>query len=331
MKVADLLESRRAQWRELEQLCDRANHWLRKRMPASEVLRFSTLYRAACADLALADAYQLPPATIEYLHQLVGRAHNQLYRGEALTFRGWFHELFVVVPRRLRADRCLWLASGIFWGIFLLTGVLAFVTPDFAERVLSKDQITAVEDMYSKPVDRSLGEGGMAGSVMGGFYINNNCGIGLQCFAYGLLLGIGGLYETIFNAVILGTVFGYMAKSQHAGNFFQFVTAHGPFELTAIVLCAAAGMRLGFSVIWTNGLTRIASLRQAGKEAMSTVWAAMALFVMAAGIEGFVSPSALPYAVKAAVAILSTVLLLVYFFVLGCGKRGDGGAFAKQP
>ena len=101
MKVADLLESRREQWRELEQLCARMNHWRRKRMPAADILQFSSLYRAACADLALADAYQLPPATVEYLHQLVGRAHNQLYRGEALTFRTWFHELFVVVPRRL--------------------------------------------------------------------------------------------------------------------------------------------------------------------------------------------------------------------------------------
>ena len=98
-------------------------------MPAADVLRFSALYRAACADLALADAYQLPPATIEYLHQLVGRAHNQLYRGEALTFRGWFHELFVAVPRRLRADRCLWLAAGLFWGFFLLTAALAFLPP----------------------------------------------------------------------------------------------------------------------------------------------------------------------------------------------------------
>lgn len=320
MKVADLLESRRAQWRELEQLCDRANHWLRKRMPAAEALRFSTLYRAACADLALADAYQLPPATIEYLHQLVGRAHNQLYRGEALTFRGWFHSLFIVAPQRLRADRCLWLAAAVFWGLFLLAAVLALVKPDFAESVLGKDQIFALELMYSQPADYDLSQGGAHGSVMGGFYIYNNCSVGLQCFAFGLLLGIGGLYQTVFNAVMCGASFGYMARSPHAENFFHFVTAHGPFELTAVVLCAAAGMRLGFSVIATNGLTRIASLRLAAKEAMVTLWAAMALFVMAAGIEGFVSPSALPYPVKAAVAILSIVLLVVYFFVLG---RGD--------
>jgi uncharacterized membrane protein SpoIIM required for sporulation len=321
MKVADLLESRRTQWRELEQLCARTNRWWRQRMPAADVLRFSELYRAACADLALADAYQLPPATVEYLHQLVGRAHNQLYRGEALTFRGWFHELFTVVPRRLRADRCLWLAMGIFWGAFLLAGILAFTTPGFAERVVGKDQMIAMEEMYSKPVQRDLAEGGNLGSGMGGFYIFHNGGIGLQCFAFGLLLGIGGLYETFFNAVVLGAVFGFMAKSPHRENFFQFVTAHGPFELTAVVLCAAAGMRLGFSVVSTHGLTRTASLRLAAKESMSVVWAALVLFVLAAGIEGFLSPSSAPYAIKAAVAILSCILLLFYFLVLGRWKR----------
>ena len=247
--------------------------------------------------------------------------HNQLYRGEALTFRGWFREMFVAVPQRLRADRCLWLAAGVFWGLFLLTAVLAFVTPEFAEHVLPKETLMQLEDMFSKPAERGLVEGGQSGSAMGGFYIFNNCGIGLQCFAFGLFLGIGGLYETIFNAMILGTVFGFMAKSPHAENFFHFVTAHGPFELTAVVLCAAAGMRLGFSVVWTHGLTRIESLRRAAKEAMSTVWAALVLFALAAGIEGFVSPSSLPYAVKAAVAILSCALLVVYFFVLGRGKR----------
>jgi uncharacterized membrane protein SpoIIM required for sporulation len=131
------------------------------------------------------------------------------------------------------------------------------------------------------------------------------------------LLGIGGLYVTLYNAAILGTCFGFMAKSPHAENFYQFVTAHGPFELTAIVLCAAAGLRLGFSLVDTRGLTRAASLRRAADESMATIWAAVVLFVMAAGIEAFVSPSAAPYAIKAAVAVLSCVLLVFYFFVLG--------------
>ena len=122
-----------------------------------------------------------------------------------------------------------------------------------------------LEDMYSGPPELGLADGGGMGNAMGGFYIWNNCGIGLECFAFGLLLGIGGLYETIFNAVLLGTVFGFMARSPHAANLFHFVTAHGPFELTAVVLCAAAGMRLGFSVVAAHGLTRSESLRRAGE------------------------------------------------------------------
>ena len=90
-----------------------------------------------------------------------------------------------------------------------------------------------------------------------------------------------------------------------------------PFELTAVVLCAAAGLRLGFSLVDTHGLTRAASLRRAAEESTSTIWAAVVLFMLAAGIEAFVSPSAAPYAVKAAVAVLSCVLLAFYFFVLG--------------
>jgi uncharacterized membrane protein SpoIIM required for sporulation len=321
MKVADLLQLRREQWRELEKLCSQMDRWRRSRLAPADVLRFSALYRAACADLALADAHQLPPATVEYLHQLVGRAHNQLYRGEAMTLRAWFRELFVVVPRRLFADRCLWLAAAVFWGTFLLSAAMTYSTDGFAERLVGKDQLMAIEDSFSDPVRRSFAEGGSQGSGMGGFYVYHNGSIGLRCFAFGMLLGIAGLYETIFNAAVLGVFFGFMAKSPNAENFFQFVTAHGPFELTAIVLCAAAGMRLGFSVINTGGLTRIDSLRKAAKEAMSTVWAALALFVLAAGIEAFVSPSAAPYAVKAGVAIVSCALLLFYFVVLGYPRR----------
>lgn len=317
MKVVDLLELRRAQWRELEQLCSQMEKRWRRTVSAASATRFAALYRAACADLALADAYQLPPTTINYLHHLVGRAHNQLYRSQMFNLRNWFRDLFVVVPRRLLADRCLWLAAAVFWGVFILAGVLAYTTPDFAEHVLGKQQMNQLEEMYSEPAHRNLLEGGDLGSGMAGFYIYNNVGIGLRCFAFGLLLGIGGLYVTLFNAAMLGACFGFMARMPQANNFYEFVTAHGPFELSAIVLCAAAGMRLGFSMVDTRGLTRAASLRRAAGEAMPTMWTAVVLFVLAAMIEGFLSPSMAPYAVKAAVAILSSILLLAYLFILG--------------
>jgi len=47
------------------------------------------------------------------------------------------------------------------------------------------------------------------------------------------------------------------------------------------------------------------------------VGAAMVMFFMAAMIEGFLSPSGLPYEVKMGVALVSSCLLGVYFIVLG--------------
>ena len=204
------------------------------------------------ADLALADAYQLPPATIQYLHQLVGRAHNQLYRQDSLPRRGWYHELFVNVPQRLYADGCLRLAFAIFWGVFLLCAD-CLARSRFAPRIVGKEDLLIVEQHYSYPVDEPPADE-QAGKA--GFFLGHNATIGLRCFAFGLLAGIGGLYETVFNASRLGAMFGYMVHSPSATNFFHFVTAHGPFELTAVVLMAAAGMRLGFSMIDTGGHSR---------------------------------------------------------------------------
>jgi len=317
MKVSDLLASRRESWRELELLCSRLEG--RDRPHGEIIARFSSLYRAACADLALADAYQLPPATIEYLHGVVGRAHNQLYRSRRFRFDTWARRLLVDVPRQLYRDGALRLAFFVFWGMFLLSLWLAYTVPNFAQQLLDEDTVHQLNEHFST-APRSHGtpvHGGMAG-----FYIFNNIGIGLRCFAFGLAFGVGGLFITLFNASFLGAVFGYMVSTPQRPNFLEFITAHGPFELTAIVFSAAAGMRLGFSLVDTGGWTRSASLRRAGQETMPTMGAAMILFALAALIEAFLSPSAAPYGVKAAVAVVSAAILTFYVLVLGRPRRG---------
>jgi uncharacterized membrane protein SpoIIM required for sporulation len=313
MKVSELLESRRSNWSELERLCGTMEGSSRRKAPARTLTRFSTLYRAACADLALADAYQLPPGMVHYLHQLVGRAHNQLYRTRTFDTATWHQELLVKVPQRLYADNSLRLAFCIFWGVFLLAMLMAYTSPPFARQVLGSIFLEKLEEDFSKSV---VNPG--FGSAKAAFYIMHNTGIGLKCFAFGLLFGIGGLYMTISNAAMLGAAFGHMARLPgHRDHFFHFVTAHGPFELTAIVLSAAAGMRLGFALVETKGYTRAASLRRAAGQAMPTMCAAMLMFLLAALIEGFLSPSAAPYELKAAVAVVSAGILMYYFVILG--------------
>lgn len=322
MKVAELLEDRRQNWQELERLCDELQNRRRKNLAPSAISRFESLYRAACADLALADAYQLPPNTVQYLHRLVGRAHNQLYRSRRFDWQSWGHKLLHEVPQRIFSDRCVQVAFVLFWSIFILSGIMASwkdAFPRYAETVLTRGGIEQLEQSFSQSLkDRPISDN----QVMAGFYIWHNTSIGLKCFAMGVFV-IPGVATMLFNAAYLGAAFGYMARPdiEEGKNFFEFVTAHGPFELTAIVLSAGAGLRLGMSYLNTLGLTRADSMRRTATDAMPIMGAAMAMFFAAALIEGFVSPSSLPYWLKALVAILSSGMLTFYFLILGFPRR----------
>lgn len=362
MKVSELLEKRRSNWRELERLCDSMQRMFGSN-PA-QVRRFSELYRAALADLALAEAFHLPPATVRYLHQLVGRARNQLYRSRRFAFRHWANIFFYQVPQQIFRDPCIHLAIALFWGLFFISAFLAYsdAWPNFTESMLTADQTRALEEMYREPISGpDRGRDASINFFMSGFYISHNTGIGLQCFVGGLLL-VPGIYITAFNAAVLGASFGHMANDPVAGpNFFHFVTAHGPFELTAIVLSAGAGLRLGVSWLirdpsetppprktnwrvpflpafigrplgyWIDSfamrvnfarLTRSGSILTAARSALPIMGASVVLFFLAALTEGFLSPSSAPYAVKAIFAIVSSGLIMFYFVTLGFPRGG---------
>lgn len=318
MRVADRLAQREASWRELDQLLLRLDDRSIRKASSGELLRLSELYRSTCTDLMLADSHNLPRDTVSYLHGLVGRAHNTLYRAKGFHFHDWGKLLFGEAPRRLRSDPALRISALAFWGMFLICGLLAAGRPGFARKVVGQDALEQIDSMYSEPIQAKRGmQGGRNDAFMAGFYIKNNTSIGLQCFAWGLCFGLGSLYVLMSNGIILGTMFGHMATSTNAVNFFTFVTAHGPFELTAVVFSGAAGLRLGWGLIDTQGETRVASLHREARRALPTVGAAVVLFFLAAFLEGFVSPSTLPYWVKASIAIFCALLLILYLAVGG--------------
>ena len=176
------------------------------------------------------------------------------------------------MPRRLRADRFLRVALLLFWGLFFFSFELSPALARLREQLRRQTGAPRSSPEFFPTLDS---KNGVSSSFMVGFYIHHNTSIGLECFALGLLFGVGGLVALVFNAVQLGAVFGYMSTVPEWHVFSQFVTAHGPFELTAIALSAAAGMRLGFALIDTHGLSRSEAPRQAGREAMPVMGAAM--------------------------------------------------------
>lgn len=320
MKISEIIERRTPDWRELEADIAWISGNKRSKLDPGRVAAFARRYRAACSDLSQAISMRFPEGTTRYLHQLVAEAHTQLYRSESFRIRNWLSSLFVEVPARILADPCTWIAFFLFWSLFLGSLAAAALHPDFAVAVVGESALSNMDSMYAQPIgDKAQAD---SRAVMTGFYVFNNAGIGLQCFASGIFLGVGSLVTLAFNAIFLGAIFGHMLTSPASDNFRDFVTAHGPFELTAVVLAAAAGLRLGWAILDTKGWSRAESLRRTGPRALEMAGVATILFLLAAYIEGFFSPLSIAYGYKVVMAVATSLVLIFYIVILGLKNRG---------
>lgn len=273
-------------------------------------------WRALCADLSRARSLDLPADTTAWLDGLAARTHDTLY---GVRPRGGASPLALLlrdVPRELRAEwRLLLLSAALFFIPMLLGCFGALESEAFATRVLPQGQLDAVESMYRDP----QGRGGFANDVsMTGFYVYNNIGIAFRCFATGALFGAGSVFYLAYNGLVLGVVFGHLVRVGSGGNLISFVVSHGPWELLAIVVAGAAGLRLGWSLVVTNGLRRMDSLRLAGPGLFRLVTGAAAMLAVAALIEGLWSAGPAALEVKVGVGVAGLVLIGVW---AGLGGR----------
>src|SRR5262249_56645652 len=98
-----------------------------------------------------------------------------------------------------------------------------------------------------------------------------------RCFAAGLFAGLGGLFFLAYNGVFSGALAGYLASRGLSPTFFSFIVTHAAFELTAIVLSGAAGLRIGHALLAPGRYSRLHSLVLARRETVNLPYGAAAL------------------------------------------------------
>jgi uncharacterized membrane protein SpoIIM required for sporulation len=179
-----------------------------------------------------------------------------------------------------------------------------------------------MQEMYGEGIEK-LGPKRQADTDVGmfGYYIMHNVSIGFQTFAGGLLFGLGAVFYLVYNGLVIGAITGHLVQSGLATNFFSFTSGHSAFELTAICLSGAAGLKLGLALVAPGRLTRFAALRVAARGAIPLVVGLAAMLLIAAGIEAFWSPRTfLPPPMKYAIGIGLWIFLLLYFVFAGRGR-----------
>lgn len=323
MRTQDqFIAERRASWNELDSLLmqDKELH----RLPPASISRAASLYRILCADLMYARGAGYTNDLTGYLDGLAGRAHNSLYGARPWRLPAAWGLVAHEFPKTLRRRwKFFVLANLLFW-LPLAAGLFGSLeSTEFAQSVLPPDQLAAMAEMYSEGFDgRAEGQD----ATMAGFYVYNNVGIAFRCFATGILFGLGSLFFLIYNGLMIGTTTGHVMVSGGGENILTFMCGHGVFELTAIVISGGAGLQMGYALIDTGGRTRIGSLRAQSRELAHLILGAAVMLLIAAGLEGFWSPSSLPPPVKWTAAGIFAVLLTLWLALGGREKREKAGA-----
>jgi len=309
-------------WSELEALLARAaarRAWRRGDEDVSGV-RIAALYRRACGHLALARARCYPAHITDRLERMTTDAHQLIYHRRELGLARLRRMAAVEFPAAVRAHGAyVAVAAATFLLPTIVVAVLVYRHPDMILSVVDSETAASFESMYSKSAD-SIGRVREASTdwMMFGYYIRHNIGVAFQCFAGGLFAGCGSLFFLAYNGAFAGALGGYLVERGLSSTFFSFVATHSAFELTAIVLSGAAGLRVGQSLLAPGPLTRVQALVRATRESAVLLYGVSGMLLVAAGIEAFWSSARwLPDAAKYGVAAICWTAVVSYFVLRG--------------
>ena len=279
-----------------------------KHTPFLELIHLHRLYRLAAGHLSYARGH-FPEAQIcLYLNTLVTRAHHRLHIRRSGGWRAFGRVFSEKLPHMVKNNRSyLFVSIGVFL-LFMLYGYLfTLLSPGSAGAFLPEAYLNASGE----------GIGDWDSALMTSTIMVNNIYVSILAFGLGLTLGLGTLYVLVNNAMMLGALAAVFTARGQDLLFWSLILPHGVWELFAICLSGAAGLRIGYALLRPGQFSRRDALLTAGKQAVSLMSLVCALLVLAAIVEGFFTPSDIPPWSKLLFSGIAFVLLVVYLFVGG--------------
>jgi uncharacterized membrane protein SpoIIM required for sporulation len=247
------------------------------------------LYRQVLHDHALSAARYPGTAVADRLRGLAVEGTRRLAVGGTEAGRGPRRFFTQTFPRAFRRQLGL---TGIALALFLLAAVwglaltasrpalgLAFLGPQAVDGLAEGRLWT--ESLVST-VPPALSSSKIA---------TNNISVALTAWSGGILAGLVPIYALLLNGLMLGSIVGVTLHYSMAGELLEFIAAHGPLEISLILVAAGAGLGIGRAVVVAGDRPRSLALRAAARDALTVLLGCIPWFVVLALVEVFVSPS----------------------------------------
>lgn len=325
--VAEQLVARKsARWAAFEALARRVTRGGLDVLSAEELPDFAARYREITADLARARTYHADDAVIARLDRLAAAGHSALYRSERHTWRRIARFLMQESPAAVLES---WRYVLVAIVVFAIPAGVGYATlrqkPSLADELLPD---VVLERGEAGPTREAAGKGYVeapAGSrpLVATSIILNNVGVAYRCFAWGIVFGLGALIAVAFNGLFFGAIAAYFQNVGLLGYLLTFVVGHGPLEIFSVSVAGAAGFLMGRALIAPGEMTRKDALVLAARRAVRMITAVTVMLIVAGCIEGFVSASSWPLAVRLTATGVSLAFLLLYLLSGARFRRSD--------
>jgi len=321
------IEKHKTAWQRLEDLLKLLDSSSLRRLHREEVRELGRIYRRTASDLAIARAESRDPRLVNYLNSLVIRAHGRIYQADAQggsRIKQFFAHDFPQTFRRT------WAYTAVSFGVFALFSVIGFLgtkyDPEFSELV---GVPPAFRELYIENKVHWWEDLNEANQVGASAIATNNIQVTIYTFAFGALFGVGTLFYLAYNGANIASVVALTYRAGFGNDLVTFIVGHGVIELSCIFMAGGAGLLIGTALLMPGDLSRADALKSRGKEAVRLMMGVAVLLVIAAIIEGFISPAPIRPAIKFSIAAITGLALYSYLLLAGHspveeGEKGKG-------
>ena len=316
MPTDKFINQRKSAWQRLEELLNSLDRASLRRLNREEVRELGRIYRRTASDLAIARAESRDPRLINYLNSLVIRAHGRIYRADAQGGKRIRNFFARELPRTFRRT---WRYTALSFSVFAIFATFSFVAtrldPEFSELVGVNPALREIYIETKTHWWESLNEEG--NQIGAANIMQNNIRVTIMTFALGAMLGLGTIYYLAYNGANIASILALTYQAGFGNDLVTFMVGHGVIEFSCIFIAGGAGLLIGSAMILPGDLSRADALKTRGMEAVRLMMGVALLLVVAAIIEGFISPAPINPRIKFGIGALTGVALYSYLLFAG--------------
>ena len=283
--------AREPEWARLDAILTRAEKNSVRALSDEELMALPILYRGALSSLSVARETSLDLELVTYLEALCARAYFFVYGVRTSPWRrlhAFFRHDWPAAVRSLWRETIvsgLLLAAGIVAGLLLVVNDSSWFSALVGESMAQgRDFAAPTERLRSTLYDGSKDD---ALGIFATFLFTHNSQVAIACFALGFAFGVPTTLLLIMNGATMGAFIALFASRGLGVGMGGWLAIHGTTELFAIVLAGAAGLKIGWSVVFPGDKARLAAATDAGRTA-AIVMTGVVLMLFAAGLlEGY--------------------------------------------